>query len=126
MSTVGDLLGETQGGGEHCCNRAGLLWAEDDLLIATIDRTPLRTDAVDQLPPWRARMIVTVCLRAGAVLEHGDPEMFDRAACAAGRANTHAAGWWRAALGMDPVEVPAAPPRRRYRLPTGWKYGNNR
>jgi hypothetical protein len=76
----------------------------DDLLLSTIDRQPLRTNTVDQLPPWRARMIVRVCLAAGAELEHGDPETFDQAARAAGREDASQHGWWRRALGMEPRE----------------------
>jgi hypothetical protein len=76
----------------------------DDLLLSTIDRQPLRTNTVDQLPPWRARMIVRVCLAAGAELEHGDPETFDQAARAAGREDAPQHRGWRRALGMEPRE----------------------
>lgn len=94
----------------------------DDLLITAIDRRPLRTNTIDQIPPWRARMIVQVCLAAGATLEHGNPEQFDQAARDAGRRDAGQSGWWRAALGMEPrEELPPAPPPGPYVPPTGWR-----
>jgi hypothetical protein len=93
----------------------------DELLLNTIDRKPLRTDTIDQLPPWRARMIVRVCLAAGAQLQHGDPDQFDTAARAAGREDASQAGWWRRALGMPPREqLPDPPARGEYIPPAGW------
>lgn len=119
------LLGE-QAGGEHCCNRAELLWATDDLLVAAHRRRRLPTDAIDALPPWRAKMIVQVCLHAGAQLEHGTEEQFFDAADLAGRADPRATGWWRAYLSKDPaLQAPPAP--RSYHLPAaGAKYTNRK
>jgi hypothetical protein len=79
-----------------------LVAAMDCLLLAAVDKTPLRTSTIDRLPPWRARLVVTVALRAGATLEHGDADRFDRAACAAGRQSAGQANWWSAALGLPP------------------------
>jgi hypothetical protein len=93
----------------------------DDLLLSVIDHKPLRTNTIDQLPPWRARTIVKVCLRAGAQLEHGDPDLFDLAARTAGRQDASQTGWWRAALGMDPRPEPyVPPPAGPYQAPAGW------
>lgn len=116
---IGYLYGEQQGG-EHCCNRAELLWAQDDLILAATEDRPLPTAAIDVLPPWRARMVVQMLLRAGATLQDGTPDLLDTAASAAARVNPGAKGWWREALGM-PAPAPAAPARRNgYPVPTGW------
>lgn len=93
----------------------------DDLLLSVIDLQPLRTNTIDQLPPWRALMIVRVCLAAGATLEHGNPGTFDQAARAAGRQDAGQHGWWRRALGMQPrEELPPAPPDQPH-VPVGWR-----
>lgn len=106
-----------------CCNRAEQVWMMDELLIAAWDRRPLLTDALDALPPWRARMTAGPLLRAGATLQHGTPEQFEQAAVAAGRSGNHEPGWWRAALGMPPREQPPRSPRNTgpYVPPPGWK-----
>ena len=94
----------------------------DDLLLSAGSRGVLRTNTIDQIPPWRARMIVRVCLAAGATLEHGDPETFDQAACAAGREDASQHGWWRRALGLEPRPEPyVPPPTGPYVPPAGWK-----
>lgn len=107
----------------HECRRRGDQQAlTDDLLLSAGGRRPLRTNTIDQIPPWRARMIVKVCLLAGAELEHGDPEQFDQAACAAGREDAGQSGWWRRALGMEPrEELPPPPPPQPYVAPPGWR-----
>ena len=94
----------------------------DDLLLSAGDRTPLRTNTIDQLPPWRARMIVRVCLLAGGRLEHGDPETFDLAARQAGREDASQTGWWRRALGLETRPEPYQPPpaNHPYMPPAGW------
>lgn len=93
----------------------------DDLHLAVIDGKPLRTNTIDQIPPWRARMVVRVCLLAGAALEHGDPETFDQAARAAGREDASQTGWWRRALGLEPRPEPyEPPPAGPYRPSAGW------
>lgn len=119
---------DTQPAAEHpdpaCCNRAVLLWATDDILLATIDGRPIPTDAVNDLPPWRARMVVQIALAAGGRLEHGNPALFEQAAVAAGYSNNHAAGWWREALGLPRIEpraIQPAPPRNTSpSVPHGW------
>lgn len=108
---------------EDCRHHRRQQALSDDLHLAVIDRKPLRTNTIDQIPPWRARMIVRVCLAAGAELEHGDPDQFDQAARAAGREDAGQTGWWRRALGMQPREEPPPPPppNRPYVPPAGWK-----
>ncbi|HEX8347432.1 MAG TPA: hypothetical protein VF657_22255 [Actinoplanes sp.] len=111
-----------------CCDRAGQMWMMDEILIAAWDRRPLPTDAIDRLPPWRARMTVNPLLRDGAAtLQHGTPELFDAAARAAGKENARQLGWWRRALDMEPREVlpdwPRSPAMGEpgYVPPVGWK-----
>lgn len=121
MNSVSRAYGE-RAGGDHCCNRATMMWAEDELLTAAIAGRPLPTDVIDQLPPFRARLVVTVCLRAGARLQHGTPDQFDQAAVTAGHTDPGGGGWWRAALGLPPIDPPRpAAPRNQYRVPTGWQ-----
>ncbi len=103
------------------CRHAEQLALIDDLLLNTIDHAPLCTDTIDQLPPWVARLIVRVCLAAGAQLQHGHPDPFATAARAAGREDASQAGWWRRALGMPPREqLPDPPARGEYIPPAGW------
>lgn len=103
------------------CRHSEQVALTNDLLLATTGRKPLRTDTIDQLPPWCARLIVRVCLAAGGQLQHGDPDLFDSAARAAGRQDAGQTGWWRRALGMQPREqLPEPPPDRPYVPPTGW------
>lgn len=93
----------------------------DQILIAAEDRRPIPTDAIDQLPPFRARLIVACALRGGATLQHGDPETFTEAALRAGRHNASQTGWWRAALGLPArEEPPPPPPPRPHQPPPGW------
>jgi hypothetical protein len=104
------------------CRHAKQQALADDLLLTAVSRGTLPTNTIDQIPPWRARMIVQVCLAAGATLEHGDPEQFDQAARAAGRQDAGQTGWWRVALGMAPrEELPPAPAAGAYVPPAGWK-----
>jgi len=94
----------------------------DELHLAVIDRRPLPTNTIDRIPPWRARMIVRVCLLAGGRLEHGDPENFDLAARTAGREDASQTGWWRRALGLEPrEELAPAPAPQAYVPPRGWE-----
>jgi hypothetical protein len=74
----------------------------DSILLAVLDGEPIPTDPIDRLPPWRARVVVTVALLAGGTLEHGDPQTFGWAAVAAARQDPGQAGWWRRALGLEP------------------------
>lgn len=93
----------------------------DDLHLAVLGGQPMRTNTIDQIPPWRARLIVSVALLAGATLEHGDTELFDQAARAAGRQDVAQTGWWRRALGLEPQPAPYVPPAAgEYRPPPGW------
>lgn len=49
-----------------------VLWAaQDDLLIAIEDGSPLPTTRLKALPPWRAVMLARVAARAGVGLEEG-------------------------------------------------------
>jgi hypothetical protein len=86
-----------------------LLAMTNDILLSVIDGKPIRTDAIDRLPPYHARLVVQVALRAGATLQQGTPEQFERAAVAAGKQDARQAGWWRAELGMQPGEDPVPP-----------------
>ncbi len=100
--------------------RALHMWAQHDLLCAAYDGRPLPTDSIDVLTPWQAKLVVSVCARAGAVLEHGDVEELLAAAEAAHRTAPLAKGWWRAALGdgaapAPQVQPPRARPRNRFR-----------
>jgi hypothetical protein len=101
-----------------------LMAAEDDIVIDVLDGKPIPTNAVDRLPPWRARMIVRLALRAGGVLQDGTPEQFDQAAVAAGKTDAGRLGWWREALGLPPR--PELTPAPLYvppaGLPAGWSY----
>lgn len=101
-----------------CCQRASVLWAYDELMVAALNGQPLETDVIDRMPPYAARIAVAVCLGAGGVLQHGTAEQFDLAADAAGRRDARATGWWREALGMQPTEVIPQPARpSAYRTP---------
>jgi hypothetical protein len=103
------------------CDHADYMRLSDLILLAATDRQPLPTNAIDQLTPWRAHLVVGVALRAGAELEHGTPETFDAAARAAGKEDAGQTGWWRRALGLEPREpayVP--PPANDYGPPAGW------
>lgn len=104
------------------CRHSEQVALTNDLLLATTDRKPLRTDTIDQLTPWTARLIVRVCLAADAQLQHGNPDLFDTAARAAGREDAGQTGWWRRALGMEPREqLPEPPPANLpYVPPRGW------
>jgi len=102
-----------------CCNRAEMVWMIDEILLAAQDNRHIPTDAIDQLPPWRARLVVGVALRAGATLQHGTPDTFDTAVVAAGMAGVHAAGWWRNSLGM-PARTVYRPPPDNDSPPAGW------
>lgn len=104
-----------------------LVAATDDVMLSVLDGKPIPTNAVDRLPPWRARLVVRMALLGGGVLQDGTPEQFEDAARAAGKIDAGQLGWWRAALGMPPRAelVPApvyAPPSV---LPAGWSYASS-
>lgn len=101
-----------------CCSRDDLMWLVDDLLIAARQGRRLPTDVIDQLPPWRAQLVVGVCLAAEADLQDGTPELFAHAVAEAARRDAGATGWWRQALGL-PARV-AAPPARPFQPPDGF------
>jgi hypothetical protein len=87
---------------EHCCPPADMLWAIEELMVAVSARVPLPSAAVDALPPGRARLVVRVCLAAGARLAQGDDDFFEQAAEDAVRADPGGRGWWsRALAGRD-------------------------
>lgn len=92
----------------------------DDVLLNVVDGKPIRTNTIDRLPPWRAYLVARVAVLAGAELEHGDIEAIRRAAKAAGGAAEP--GWWRAALGMEPVDHDYVPPAPGPAVPPpGWR-----
>lgn len=93
----------------------------DDILLAVIDGHPIPTDSIDQLTPWRARLVVAVALAAGAPLQHGTPELFGEAALAAGTTAPSTTGWWRAALDLPARPRPEASHRNTSpSIPYGW------
>jgi len=67
-------------------------------MVAALHGRPLPTDVIDQVPAARAQIVVTLCLRAGAVLEHGDERLFELAVKDAKLRDAGATGWWREAL----------------------------
>lgn len=103
-----------------------LIAATDDIMIQVLGGRPIPTNAVDRLPPWRARLVVQLAVRAGGVLEHGTDEQFDGAARTAGRKDARQLGWWRAALDLPPR--PELTPAPLYvppaTLPAGWSYAS--
>lgn len=111
----------TESADQCCLRRATWIWAMDDIILNTADGRPIPTDAVDQLPPWRAVMCVRLAARAGGTMQHGDLEKLEAAARAAGG---HAEpGWWRAALGLEPAAprgAPVGPSVGEYVPPAGW------
>lgn len=105
-----------------CLRRADWEWALDDIMIAVKDGRPIPTTAIDRLPPWRAVLYVTVALRAGGRLADGTLEQLTETVQKVG--SYAQPGWWRAELGLEPVD-PMAPAAqvslRDYQPPTGWK-----
>jgi hypothetical protein len=102
-----------------CLERATWQWAMDDIMLSAQDGRPIPTAAVDQLPPWRAVLYVSMALRAGGSLEQGDLEQLKAAAKAV--TGYAPVGWWRAALGLEPTPPPE--PRQakgNYVPPAGW------
>ncbi len=97
----------------------------DEVLLAVVDQKPIPTNAIDRLPPWRARLVVRVALAAGGTLQHGTPEQFEQAVRAAGKGKRDPytdGGWWRAALGMEPREQLPPPPTAGEYIPSaGWR-----
>ncbi len=89
-----------------CCERCAMVWALDEIATAGMHGWPIPTDAIDQLPPWRAALHVGVALAAGAPLEHGTVD--DLKAAASSRAGT-GPGWWRAYLQLEPGRRRPAP-----------------
>lgn len=104
-----------------CCNRAAMVWAMDEILLAGGEGRTIPTAAVDNLPPWRARLVAAVAVRAGGQLEHGTIELVAAAARKAG--GNAPPGWWRAALGLPPPEVYVPPPANNT-VPVGWTVAN--
>lgn len=100
-----------------CCGHGELVKHMDEILLAGMDGRVIPTGAVDQLPPWRARLVAGVAVRAGGQLEHGTMDRLVAAARKAGGAAEP--GWWRAALGLEPPEV-YVPPRSSSSVPPGW------
>ncbi len=73
-------------------------------MVATLNNRMLPTDVIDQIPPGRAQIVVALCLRAGARLEHGTGALFELAVKDARVRDAGATGWWREALdGQLPV-----------------------
>lgn len=105
----------------RCCHRAELLWAQEELLVAALQGRPLATDSIDALPPASARILIQVCVAAGARLEHGTIEQLVTAAGEAVHDNPAGGGWWRVALRM-----PAPRSGMGRLLPARWKLGNAR
>ena len=89
-------------------SRATVAWAEEELMAAALAGRRLATDVVDQVPPGRAQIVVALCLRAGARLEHGDETLFALAVKDARMRDAGATGWWREALAG---QLPAVAPR---------------
>lgn len=110
------------GTGGRCCHRDDLVWAYEELLVVTLHGGVLSTDSVDALPPGSARILVPVCVLAGARLEQGTLEQLMAAADEAARRAPGAGGWWRAALGFAAPGLP--PDRRGVLMPATWKLSN--
>lgn len=97
--------------------RASQVWLMDEILIAAQDNQPIPTDSIDQLPPWRASLIVHVAVTAGATMEHGTWQELHKAAGEAG--GSAQPGWWRTFLGLglpprvesQPAPAPSEPAR---------------
>lgn len=102
-----------------CLRRAEEVWALDDITVAIVQGRTVKTEAFDKLPPWRAVLYAELCEAAGAPIEHGDLEQMKRAAAEAGAYAEP--GWWRAALGLEPIPAVTQQLRQPYVPPTGWK-----
>jgi hypothetical protein len=108
-----------------CCLRGSVMWHEDDLMVDALAGRPLPTDIIDRITPGRARLLVALCLAAGAELQDGDQALFEQAVADAERSAAGATGWWREALGM--TARPATPARPRAAVfPPAAKAGNAR
>lgn len=97
--TAADQNREHAAAGDCCRQRADMMWAQDEILLAGVDRRTIPTEAIDLLPPWRARMCVNVALRAGARMERGDLDQLRATARRVGGAA--GPGWWRHELDVD-------------------------
>lgn len=99
--------------------------ATDEILLAALSGVQMPNRAIDMLPPWRARLVVTVAYRAGGKFAGETTiEDFDQAAKRAGRQDAKQAGWWHEHLGLDPrPELDPAPPYvPPSGPPAGWKF----
>lgn len=91
----------------------------DACLIAIEDGKPVPTNALNNLPPWRAVLCARAAERAGIPLEQGNVPQLRAAASRAG--GDAPAGWWLSALANLPFEVASSAPRptpARTGLPT--------
>ncbi len=84
-----------------CCTDRALVWLIDDVMTVGLHGGTIGTAVIDQLPPWRARLYVTVAVQANAQLEQGSLADLRTAAAACPPGQT--AGWWSSYLSSRPV-----------------------